>query len=314
MSFTRALKYQLPMMRGQDVLDLQLRLKQLNYDATGHPDGLFGPRTHDVVREFQAKQGLDVDGIVGPKTWSILFGNAPSGAASVQTSDSGKLTPDLLEQLKAPHGFRDSVTWQLTDRGILVGGESTPKGTGGSPDTVRRIWKTFGAEILKWSVKLDVPAELIIATICTESSGKPEALRREPGFVSVESTPGKISTGLMQTLVSTARASLNRDDIDDRWLLEPGNSIQAGTSYITDQFPITGFDPPKVACAYNAGGVYYNDSPNNRWRMRQYPIGTSAHADRFVQWFNDCFTLFEQDKILPEESFFSMLRNSGGQA
>lgn len=47
--------------------------------------------------------------------------------------------------------------------------------------------------------------------------------------------------------------------VDRAWLLEPGNAIRAGTAFITDQWKITHFDPPKVACACNAGGVYYND-------------------------------------------------------
>jgi hypothetical protein len=48
----------------------------------------------------------------------------------------------------------------------------------------------------------------------------------------------------------------------------------------------TRFDPPLVACAYNAGSVRYEGSAANRWRMCQYPIGTAKHADRFVRFFN----------------------------
>jgi hypothetical protein len=29
--------------------------------------------------------------------------------------------------------------------------------------------------------------------------------------------------------------------------------------------------------------------------MKQYPIGSGAHVDRFVEWFNDCFRLFDAD-------------------
>jgi hypothetical protein len=45
-------------------------------------------------------------------------------------------------------------------------------------------------------------------------------------------------------------------------------------------------DPILTACAYNAGGIYRQNGPNNRWKLRQYPIGTGHHADRFAACFN----------------------------
>ncbi len=38
----------------------------------GYIDGLFGPRTRHAVVAFQAAHGLQVDGIVGPRTWAAL--------------------------------------------------------------------------------------------------------------------------------------------------------------------------------------------------------------------------------------------------
>lgn len=51
--------------RGAQVMTLQ---KKLHLRA----DGIFGPLTDEAVREFQEKNGLTVDGIVGLKTWDKL--------------------------------------------------------------------------------------------------------------------------------------------------------------------------------------------------------------------------------------------------
>jgi soluble lytic murein transglycosylase-like protein len=172
---------------------------------------------------------------------------------------------------------------------------------------------SFGGDISAWADHYDVPIELIVATICTESSGKPLAVREEPGYISDEATPAKVSVGLMQTLIATARGSLRREGIAPEtvnrvWLSNGRNSIRAGTAYIREQVRDTGFDPPKVACAYNAGSVRHNASPQNRWKMRQFPIDSSEHADRFVRWFNDCVRFFAANNLTPVPSFRDLLR------
>ena len=40
------------------------------WSKIGTPDGLWGPNTEFVVRQFQAQKGLTVDGAVGPATWA----------------------------------------------------------------------------------------------------------------------------------------------------------------------------------------------------------------------------------------------------
>jgi peptidoglycan hydrolase-like protein with peptidoglycan-binding domain len=58
--------------KGKAVTQLQQRLNQLGFDA-GKVDGSFGARTEAAVKAFQAKRGLEVDGVVGPKTWTALL-------------------------------------------------------------------------------------------------------------------------------------------------------------------------------------------------------------------------------------------------
>lgn len=293
--YTRALAHRLPLLRGPDVKAVQRRLDTRGF-SPGPVDGLYGRTTEAAVREFQASRNLKVDGIVGPRTWSALF--EEHGRARIER---------LVPELTTPHTFRDSVEWAVDPEGVLVDDADAPEVWGGPPQTVRRIWSDYEDAIRTWGRDFGVPVELIISTICTESDGEARAIREEPRYVSDEQTPDRVSVGVMQTLIATARSTLEEPNIDRDWLLDPNNSIRAGTAYITQQWKETHLDPPKVACAYNAGGLYYNDSPDNRWRMRQYPIGTSKHADRFVKWFNECFLMFDEDGGAPPHSLYSQV-------
>ncbi len=311
---TRSLRFRLPMMRGRDVVAVQRRLRALDYRQVGQPDGLYGPSTERAVRAFQRDRGLQVDGVVGPITYQRLVEARAEGAASAESVDRPRWLLTQVRRLARPHRrFPDSVQWALRPEGVSVEG-AAPETTAGEPRTVRRIWEAYGDSIARWGRDFGVPVELVIATISTETGGKADARREEPGFEDEARTPHRISIGLMQTLISTARDTLQLDYIDAQWLLEPDNAIRAGTGYIARQSPKTLFDPPVVACAYNAGGVYHDRSEQNRWRMRQYPIGTSHHADRFVKWFNDCFRAFEgfeghpQAGLLAELSLQSLAR------
>jgi hypothetical protein len=61
--------------RGSDVAELQRRLNDQGFELTA--DGIFGRRTDAAVRAFQQQNALDVDGIVGPLTWSALGVSPP---------------------------------------------------------------------------------------------------------------------------------------------------------------------------------------------------------------------------------------------
>lgn len=49
---------------------MQNALNKLGYGLVA--DGIFGAKTEAAVKDFQKKNKLDVDGIVGPKTWAAL--------------------------------------------------------------------------------------------------------------------------------------------------------------------------------------------------------------------------------------------------
>lgn len=67
----RLLKYKKPMMRGDDVTELQEALKAHGCDP-GRIDGIFGEKTKAAVLRFQKAAGLQEDGIAGPKTFAAL--------------------------------------------------------------------------------------------------------------------------------------------------------------------------------------------------------------------------------------------------
>jgi N-acetylmuramoyl-L-alanine amidase len=60
----RMLYHRVPMMRGDDVAEVQRRLNSLGFDA-GKVDGIFGPDTLRATLDFQANRRMAEDGIVG---------------------------------------------------------------------------------------------------------------------------------------------------------------------------------------------------------------------------------------------------------
>jgi N-acetylmuramoyl-L-alanine amidase len=56
-----------PMLRGDDVADLQRRLSALGFD-TGRVDGIFGDLSSKALADFQRNVALPVDGILGAAT------------------------------------------------------------------------------------------------------------------------------------------------------------------------------------------------------------------------------------------------------
>ncbi|HET7482800.1 MAG TPA: peptidoglycan-binding protein, partial [Actinomycetota bacterium] len=75
-----------PMMRGDDISDLQTRLNALGFDS-GKVDGIFGPATDRAVRAFQKEYGVAGDGIFGLMSHAALVGlrvDRPGTAATLR--------------------------------------------------------------------------------------------------------------------------------------------------------------------------------------------------------------------------------------
>jgi N-acetylmuramoyl-L-alanine amidase len=78
----RLLYLRRPMLRGDDVADLQRRSNALGFDA-GREDGILGPETERAVRQFQRNAGIATDGICGPATVEALHRLGSLSAGSV---------------------------------------------------------------------------------------------------------------------------------------------------------------------------------------------------------------------------------------
>ena len=97
-----------PMLRGDDVAELQQRLCTLGFD-TGRVDGIFGDDTARALDEFQRNAGLPVDGIVGGATLRELL-----------RLESRHHDPELVSSVRARAALRDAPP-TLLGRHVAVG-------------------------------------------------------------------------------------------------------------------------------------------------------------------------------------------------
>jgi hypothetical protein len=314
MMLDRALDFRFPLVSGADVRAAQQALCRAGVLA-GDADGVFGPRTRDAVAAWQLRRGLPADGVLRPTQWAALLPEAP--AALPLASDWRAALAPFLARLAAPHGapVGDAARrWSLTPAGVLVLGEDAPRRTSGAPRTVATCWDRHATGFQAAAQRYAVPLELLLATACTESGGNAEAVRQEPGYVSDAATPEKVSPGLMQTLISTARASLHDPTLDRARLLDPACSIAAGAALIRQQAlqaaRPTGFDPVLVGIAYNAGSL--RPMASCPWGLVQTQRDAATwHADAFCAFFGDALAVLAQDPPdTATPSFVALLRGA----
>src|SRR5690554_3421229 len=97
------MKNKQPMMRGDDVEELQESLNQLGYDIS--VDGYYGNETADAVKDYQTSKGLGVDGKVGPNTREEIMKDL---GIEVET-DKVTIIEEIGKNLKVdPFYYKDS--------------------------------------------------------------------------------------------------------------------------------------------------------------------------------------------------------------
>ncbi len=123
-----------PMLRGDDVAELQRRLSALGFD-TGRVDGIFGDLTMAALAEFQQNAGLPSDGILGQETLVALVRLTPRHEVSELVS-----TVRDRERLRnAPRSLADRRLALGEGGGLDVITAAVQRGLGGTGATVVRL-------------------------------------------------------------------------------------------------------------------------------------------------------------------------------
>lgn len=108
------------------LLSLGMRLPRSTGDQSRAPDGIFGAETEAAVRQFQTRNRLVVDGIVGKQTLAALDGQLPHPASQPRRcSNCSPGNETRSRSLFTGANFR-GVT--ATPTAAFVGGVSLPSG------------------------------------------------------------------------------------------------------------------------------------------------------------------------------------------
>lgn len=125
-----------PMLRGDDVAELQLRLGSLGFDA-GRVDGIFGPDTAGAVEEFQLNSGLVVDAVCGVATRGALV------------RMSARVTPATVAVVRERAKLQRTPR-RLTEQHIIIASTSIMAAVAGELATGLRRSGAVVSEVCDW--------------------------------------------------------------------------------------------------------------------------------------------------------------------
>lgn len=181
----------------------------------------------------------------------------------------------LEERCDGWRAYHGGTAWRpLAGGAVEVAGHSEPPRTSGRPLTMRTLWRDFGVAITHHADKYTVPPEVIAAVMACEAGRRggyhlnTRSRREEPGYTSDEATPHRVSVGVGQCLISTARDVQRRfslyegEEVDAHMLEIPERAIELCAGYLrmlSDRYP--GADGVLLQAAYNAGRLRKGDDP-----------------------------------------------------
>lgn len=148
----RLLYFRQPLIRGDDVAELQRRLNALGFDAR-RVDGMFGPDTQRALVQFQRSTGLVPDGICGADSVDALARVSGFAAGSVAAAR------DREEMRHGPHRLEGRRIFVAATPGLAVVGDNVARGlnlaradavldaSGDDDSVLARAANAFGADL-----------------------------------------------------------------------------------------------------------------------------------------------------------------------
>lgn len=172
-----------PMLRGDDVAELQSRLDALGFE-TGKPDGIFGPQTERGLRDFQLNRALAIDGVSGPEVITelrlVARGTMRAGRVTLREREWLRARPATLVGARVYFDpacrsqEEAAVSWEAATAASIA-----LQRRGGTPVLSRGVDSTFPERVRARRANR-MGADLIISFQMTD---------RPPGMVSYFASP-----------------------------------------------------------------------------------------------------------------------------
>jgi N-acetylmuramoyl-L-alanine amidase len=205
-----------PMMRGEDVSEIQSRLSSLGFDV-GKVDGIFGPKTEQAILDFQHNRGLAEDGKAGPEVVTevhlVTRGEMKEGRQAVREREWLRRLPPTVAGARVylDAGCRDaheaSVAWEAASAAALglqeMGGLPVLSRSqdGSLPERLRaRRANVLGADLII-AFQLNPDGEDFVFYFSSEHGGSAagELLARSIASVAGGKVEGRASAMLKET-------------------------------------------------------------------------------------------------------------------
>lgn len=238
-----------PMMRGEDIAELQSRLNSLGFDS-GKVDGIFGPKTEAAVIDFQRNRRLAEDGKVGPEVVTeihlVTRGEMKEGRQAIREREWLRMLPKTVAGARVflDAGCRDAdearEAWEAASAAALAiqdaGGLPMMSRSNDTelPERVRaRRANRMGSDVIV-AFRLNNDDEDCVFYFASEhgSSQAGEALARAIAMTVGGRVEGRASAMLKETRAPAAVVALRRLDEKSGHAVADGLSqFFAGSGY-----------------------------------------------------------------------------------